>query len=395
MGKQLLEGIRVLDITVHVTGPLTTKALGDLGAEIIHIDNPNRPGTRGDRATDAARLPHSYTSKLGITLNFANPKGLELARRIAAISDIVVENLAGGGLKRRGLGYDDLKKIKPDIIMLSSCMQGQTGPYYTHAASGHKLSAYSGFNQIAGWPDREPGYLGAYTDYIAPRYNVIAILAALEYRRKTGKGQYLDFSQNETGIQFMAPLILDYVVNKRIANRMGNQCSYAAPHNAYCCRGEDRWCAISIFTDEEWRSFCNVLGNTELASDPRFNTLMARKKNEEELDRLVNEWTITHTAEEVMALMQAAGVPAGIMETPEDQMEYDPQLKHRHFFWEFERPGGEEKYRSLTGCHCLLTKTPYELKNAPLVGEHNDYVYKGLLGMSNKEMAEMVKEGVI
>lgn len=141
---------------MHVTGPLITKALGDLGAEIIHIDNTSRPGTGGDRSDDAARLPHSYTSKLGITLNFANPKGLELATRIVGISDIVVENLAAWGLKRRGLGYDELKRIKPDIIMLSSCMQ--TGPYYTHAASGHKFSTYSGFNHV--WPEATPAAAG-------------------------------------------------------------------------------------------------------------------------------------------------------------------------------------------------------------------------------------------
>jgi benzylsuccinate CoA-transferase BbsF subunit len=254
------------------------------------------------------------------------------------------------------------------------------------------LTALSGYNHIAGWPDREPAWLNAYTDYIAPRYNIIALLAALDYRRRTGKGQYLDMSQNEGGVQFMAPLLLDYVVNQGVANRMGNQSPYSAPHNAYRCIGEDRWCAISVFTDDEWHGFCEAIGNPEWTNDPKFATLLARKENEEELDLLITEWTILRPAEEVMALMQAAGVAAGIMATSEDQMEYDPQLKHRHFFWELDRPDGGGKYHPLNGTHCILSKSPYELRPNPLLGQHNEYVFKDILGVSDKEFADLVKE---
>ena len=193
-----LAGIRVIDITLFVTGPLTTEVLSDCGAEVIRIDTNSRSGM--------GSLQQS-TSKLSITLNFASPRGLELLYRLVATSDILIENHAAGVLRRRGLGYDDLRKVKPDLIMLSSCMQGQTGPYSQHAASGHKLTALSGFNEIAGWPDREPGWIGAYTDFIAPRFNVIAVLAALDHRNRTGQGQYLDLSQNEAGMQFMAACI--------------------------------------------------------------------------------------------------------------------------------------------------------------------------------------------
>ena len=392
MGKKLLEGIRVVEVTVYHTGPLTTQALSNLGAEVIQIETRSQltipPGfimTGGHQKA---------TNKLSVTLNFASPRGLDLARRLIAQADIFVENLAGGSLIRRGLGYEDLKKLKPDIIMLSTCMQGQTGPYASHAASGHKLSALSGFNHIHGWPDREPAWIAAYTDNIAPRYNIIAILAALDYRRRTGKGQFLDMSQNEAGVQFLAPLILDYVVNKRVANRMGNQCPYAAPHNAYRCQGEDRWCAISVFTDEEWQSFCRVIGNPAMAEDPRFATLLARKENEEELDRLVNEWTIRHTADEVMNMMQAAGVAAGMVENAEDQVDFDAQLKHRHFFWELEHPE-IGKFLSPPGFHFLMSKAGYELQRSPLLGEHNDYVYKERLGLSDEEITQLGKEGII
>lgn len=393
MAKKLLEGIRVVDFTWHLTGPLTTKHLSDLGAEVIIVESRNRPGW--SRGNPRSGSPDQYcTCKLSVTLNTRDPRGLDLVKRLIATSDIVVENFAGGAMKRMGLSYEVLREIKPDIIMLSSSMQGQTGPYFNHPGSGHKLTALAGFSNILGWPDREPGWIAAYTDFIAPRYNIIAIMAALEYRRRTGKGQYLDMSQYEAGIQFMAPLVLDYEVNDRVVTRMGNQSSYAAPHNAYRCLGEDRWCAIAVFTDDEWQSFCKVIGSPALASDPRFATLLARKENEEELDKLVNEWTSNRSAEEVMEVMQSAGVAAGVVETGEDLMEHDPQFRHRNTFIELEYPG-IGKYRTHVGAHFLLSKYPYELKVAPLLGEHNEYVLKEILGMPDDEFEKLVEEGVI
>ncbi|MFC2038294.1 CaiB/BaiF CoA transferase family protein [Chloroflexota bacterium] len=393
MEKKLLEGIRVVDFTWHLTGPLTTKHLSDLGAEVIVIESKNRPGwQRGAPRTGSN--DQYFTCKESITLNLREARGHELIKELISKSDIVVENFAGGAMKRMGLGYDVLKEIKPDIIMLSTSMQGQTGPHATHPGSGHKLTALAGFSNILGWPDREPGWVGAYTDFIAPRYNIIAIMAALEYRRRTGKGQYLDMSQYEAGIQFMAPLVLDYGVNNRVLGRMGNKNSHAAPHNAYRCLGEDRWCTIAVFNDEEWQSFCGVIGNPSLAEDPRFSTLVARKENEEELDAIVNEWTGSRTAEEIMDLMQKAGVASGIVETGEDMMEKDPHLKERGFFVELEYPG-IGKYRTQRGTHFLLSKYDCQLAVAPLLGEHNEYVFKELLGIPEEEFKALVEEGVI
>ncbi|MBI2851471.1 MAG: CoA transferase [Chloroflexi bacterium] len=387
MAKKLFEGIRVVDFTLYLTGPLTTQALSNCGAEVIKID------TRSQMTGGGAGGQPMQTNKLSATLNFASPRGLELARRLIATADIVVENFAGGSLKRRGLGYDDIKTFKPDIIYLSTCMQGQTGPYSSHAASGHKLTALTGFDYISGWPDRPPSYMAAYTDIIAPRYNIIALLAALEYRRRTGKGQFLDMSQYEGGIQFMAPAILDYSVNKQITERAGNKYPYAAPHNAYRCTGEEMWCAIAVFTDKEWLSFCKVIGKPALAKDSRFTTLLARKENEEELDRLVNEWTSSRSAEDVMNQMQAAGVPAGMVENGDDHIERNHQLKHRHFLWELDHPGGP--FFSPAGVHFQLSKTPYELQRSPIFGEHNNYVYKDILGLSDEDIAQLTQDGVI
>jgi crotonobetainyl-CoA:carnitine CoA-transferase CaiB-like acyl-CoA transferase len=400
--EKLLAGVKVADFSWALVGPLTTQIFSDYGAEVIKIEGRSRPDPRrfsglfkdGIPGLDRSGYFNPYnTSKLGIALNLAHPKGVDVAKRLVAWADIVVENFAGGAMKRMGLGYEELRKVKPDIIMLSSCAMGQTGPHAMDASIGFQLTALSGFNYITGWPDREPASLDAYTDYISPRFNVLAILAALDYRHRTGKGQYLDLSQYENGIHFMAPLILDYVVNQRIANRMGNRSPYAAPHGAYRCLGEDRWCAIAVFTDEEWQSFCKVIGKPAWTSDARFTTLLARKENEEELDRLIEGWTIDHSPEEVMSIMQAAGVGAGVLQTGEDLLEHDPQLRHRHFFWEFDHPE-TGKYRASGPCF-VLSKSACELRRAPLLGEHNEYVLKEILRMSDEEIAELVVEGVI
>jgi benzylsuccinate CoA-transferase BbsF subunit len=393
VSKKLLEGIRVVDFTWALTGPIAVKHLSDLGAEVIKIETRVRLDIQRTGSKFGSFNQHN-TGKLAITINLKKPRGLELIKQLIAQSDIVVENFAGGAMEKMGLGYGVLKGLKPDIIMCSSCMQGQTGPFARHPGIGFRLTALSGFNHITGWPDRQPGWIGAYTDFIAPRYVILAIMAALEYRRRTGKGQYLDMSQFEGGVQFMAPLLLDYAVNKQEVNRMGNQCSYAAPHNAYRCLGNDRWCAISVFTNEEWQSFCKVIGNPGLAEDPRFATLMARKENEEELDKLVNGWTSNRQAEEVMNLMQAVGVPAGVLQTGEDLMEHDPQLKSRRFFSELEHPE-VGKYRANSGAHFRLSKYEYDLVRAPLMGEHNEYVFKGILGVTDDEYDRLVEDGTI
>lgn len=191
----------------------------------------------------------------------------------------------------------------------------------------------------------------------------------------------------------MAPLLLDYVVNKRVAVRRGNQDDYAAPHNAYRCHGEDRWCAIAVFTDEDWESFCRVIGNPAWTKDSRFATLEVRKENEEELNKLVAAWTVNQVDEDVMNRMQAAGVGAGRIGNAEDQMEHDPQLKYRHFYWEQDHPE-LGKYRPPRQ-PCVLSKTPCEIRRAPLVGEHNEYAFKEILGMTDDEIAELVIEDVI
>jgi benzylsuccinate CoA-transferase BbsF subunit len=402
MSPQPLKGIKVADFTRFIAGPLVTKVLAGYGAQVVRIEgvgkidgsrlsSPFKDHIPGENR--AGQFNQDNTGKLSVALNLATSKGLEVAKKFAAWADIVVENFAGGSMERMGLGYEILKQIKPDIIMLSSCMQGQTGPQYRHPGFGPHLTALSGFKYLTGWPDRRPMNLGPYTDFIAPQFSVTAILAALAYRRRTGKGQYIDMAQFENAVQFMSPLLLDYQVNGRIAERMGNRSPYAAPHNAYRCIGEDRWCAIAVFTDDEWKHFCNAIGNPVWTQDAKFVTFAGRKEHEDELDTLVEVWTAQHTAEEVMHILQKGGVTAGVLETGRDLLENDPQLKHREFFKQLEHPeiGKYYGYRS----PFILSKAPYELKRAPLLGEHNESALKTLLGMTDDQISQLVGDGVL
>ena len=396
MTDKLLEGVKVADFTRVIVGPLSTKTLCDFGATVVKIEGRSRLGhyrTTGPEPDMSAHFTSFNTGKLSIAINLARPAGIALAKQIVAWSDIVVESFAGGSMQRMGLGYEELRKVKPDIIMLSSCMQGQTGPFAAHPGWGFQLSALSGFLHITGWPDRPSPELGVYTDFVAPHFNVCMLMAALLHRRRTGRGAYIDMSQFESALQFMAPVLLDYSVNHRIAERMGNRSSYAAPHNAYRCLGEDRWCAIAVSTDDEWESFVNIIGNPAWTNDARFATLPARKQNEDELDRLVTEWTVSRSAEDVMTLMQAGGVPAGVVENGEDLLDKDPQIKHRQMFPEVDHPRMGKHHPP--DSPFLMSGTVSEIRRAPLLGEHNEYVLKQILGLSDDEIANLVISGAV
>ncbi|MFC1925764.1 CoA transferase, partial [Chloroflexota bacterium] len=401
-GKRVFEGLKVVEFTWVVAGPWVGKYLAENGAEVVRIETGPRPDLfrfaapykddipGPDRAPMAAIFNND---KNGITLNLRHPKGLEVAKKLIARADVLVENYTPGTLPRLGLGYDVLKEINPGLIMLSSSNQGQTGPYASQIGFGYQLSSFVGYHNITGWPDRDPCLIRTpYTDLPGARYGLISVLAALDYRRRTGKGQFIDLSQYEAGLQFLASIVLDYDVNKRVARRDGNRDPYAAPHGAYPCQGDDRWCAIGVFSEEEWQSFCKVIGDPSWTKDAKFTNLAARKENEEELDRLVGEWSSGHTAEEVMSMMQKAGVPAGVVQTCAD-LHADPQLKHRNHFMQIEHPVIGKHFYFNEGFR--LSKTPGEPTNpGPCIGEHNEYVYTKILGMSDEEFIGMLTDGV-
>ena len=403
MGRQALEGIKVADFSWYIAGPSIAMWLAHHGAEVIRIESLTRPDELrgiepfkdGIAGINRSGCFANYNSnKYGMALNLKHPKGVEVAKRIVAWADVVVENFTPGTMEGKwGLGYEGMRKIRPDIIMLSTSPLGQTGPDAQQAGFGFELTNRGGFTHFVGWPDQDAVGVGyPYTDTVTPPIAVTAIMAALDYRCRTGKGQYIDLSQHEVAVQHLAPAILDYTVNGREGGRIGNHHPYASPHGAYRCRGDDRWCAIAVFTDEEWEAFCEVIGNPAWTQEDRFATLLGRKKNEDELDRLIGNWTVNFPPEEVTRKMQAAGVAAGVVQNGKDLIE-DPQLGHRHHFWYLNHP--EMGPCAYDGPPFKLSETPAELRMpAPCLGEHTEYVCTKILRMSDEEFVELLADGV-
>jgi len=333
-------------------------------------------------------------NKYSITLNLKDPRGVEIAKKLVVWSDLVVENFTAGTMEGFGLGYPELKKLKSEIIMLSSTNQGQTGPNAQQAGFGLQLEALSGFVHISGWPDRTPVIHGGLnTDTIAARFGVVAVLAALDYRRRTGKGQYIDLAQYEAGLYFLAPLLLDFEVNGRVASKMGNRSPFAAPHGVYPCRGDDRWCAITVFNGEEWQALCGCMGHPEWTKEGKFTTLLGRKENEDELDKLIAEWTSKFVAEELTAMLQAKGIRAGVVKNACDIYQ-DPQLAYRGQWQQIEhREIGNYKYDMPA---YLLSNTPPQLERpAPCLGEHNEFVCTQILNMDKELVDQLIVDGVL
>lgn len=400
--KASLEGLKVLDFSVGWMGTETARTLAAFGVEVIKVESIHQHEiTRAsapykDKAVGVNRsfvFAAANTGKYGITLNLKHPRSAEVIKRLINWADIVVENFVPGSAKKYGLDYEQLQKLKPDIIVLNFSAQGPTGPYSMHPGYGFQLLALCGFSHLTGWPDREAvAPVGSYTDFLCPWFAVAAILSALDYRLRTGKGQHIEVSQLEISPLFFIPAILDYTVNGRVQNRCGNRSHYAAPHGAYRCRGDDRWCVIAVSSDEEWEAFCRVIGSPEWTKNPKFSTLWGRKDNEDELDKLVEAWTVSFTPEEVMTRMQASGVASGVVQTIKDVV-YDPQLKHRGRFQIREHPElGAHIYENLA---FRLSKCKGEWKRpAPCLAEHNEFVYTKLLGMSEGEFVELLNDGV-
>lgn len=401
MQEKVFDGVKAVDFGWVLAGPIVFKFLADYGATVIHVESHKRPDLLrvstpykdGIAGVDRAGY-YAYwaANKYSISLDLNQTGGLEIAKKLVAWADVVGDSHRPGIMERLGLGYDDLRKIKPDIIMIRSSNQGLTGLYASHPGFGNHLNGLVGFVNLVGWPDQPPiSLIIAYTDYLAPHFAVAALVGALDYRRKTGKGQLLDLSQFEVGLQLLAPVLINYMVNGVEDSRMGNSCSYAAPHGIYQCKGEDRWCAIAVLGDAEWKAFCKVIGDTNWTQDPRFSTLSGRKGNEEELDRLVERWTMNHDAEEVMRRMQDVGVAAGVVQDARDLYE-DPQLKERAYFWVMEHK--ELGKFSHLGQPSILSKTPAKpYRPAPCLGEHTEYVCRELLGMSEREFDKFLIDG--
>jgi benzylsuccinate CoA-transferase BbsF subunit len=401
MGERALEGVKVVDFGWVLVSPLIVKTLADYGATAVCVESLRGPslsrlGTPfkdGKPGVDrAGHFAYCAPNKHSISLDLRTPGGMEIAKKLVAWADVVSENRRAGIMREMGLDYDELTKINPGIIMVSSSNQGQTGPYATHPGLGIHLIGLGGFNNFIGWPDEAAITLTvAYTDYLTPPLAVATIAGALARRQKTGEGQFFDISQLEAGLHYLATPLLNYAVNGTEPKKMGNASEEAAPHGIFRCKGEDRWCAIAVCSEKEWASFCTAIGRPEWTSDPRFSTLSKRKEHEAELNRRVGEVTIHQPPEQVMALMQEAGIAAGVVQNARDLYE-DPQLRERGFFWVMNhKEMGEFTH---LGEPAILSRTPATPRMpAPCLGEHTEYICKEFLGMGDDEFVDYMVSG--
>jgi benzylsuccinate CoA-transferase BbsF subunit len=403
MTKQVFKGLKVADFSWSGVGPMVGRELAVHGATVIRVESHRRPcplrsmAPFKDGITGINRsgvFAEFNNQKYGMTLDLSHPKSKEVTQRIVAWADTISDSMTPGTLAKYGLDYESCREINPRVIYFSTTMQGQYGPHRDFQGFGHHANALFGVSEATGWPDGEPNLGGtAYSDYISPWYLIIAVIGALIRRRRTGKGMYIEQSQLEAGLNFMAPHLLDCAVNNRILGRMGNRDREMSPHGVYPCDGVDRWVAIAVANDEQWQNFCKVIGDPEWTNDSKFATSRDRKKNEDELDGRIGDWTRKYTPIQVMTMMQEAGVPAGVVQTGEDLLN-DPQLGHRDYFPLLDHPEiGPHSYHS-PAYH--LSKTPCRItRPAPCIGEHNEFVYKEILGFSEDEIADMIVEGVI
>ena len=398
-----LAGLRVVDFTWYAAGPYATKALAEHGAEVVKVETALRvdplrqpsPAPNGEMSTNVSVYNIFNPDKLSITLDLNHDKGPEIARRLIAKSDVVVENFTPDVMSRWGLSYPDLVKVKPDIIMASMPVMGSGGPHTRLGGFGFTIESSSGLCSLTGFPGRDPVGTGTlYADFSSnPYHTTTAILAALHYRRRTGLGQHIELSQVESTVCFLGPEVMDYTVNGREQGPVGNRHAYAAPHGAYRCAGDDRWVAISVWNDGQWQALCAAMGCPPWTTRPEFATHLERREHEDELDRLIEEWTSAHTREEVMFWCQQRGVAAGSVQDCEDLLLGDPHMRARGHYVVLDHPeAGRTVYDGLS---YHLSRTPGRVQRySPLLGEHNDYVYREILGMSEEEINQCYVDGV-
>ncbi|MGH7905608.1 MAG: CaiB/BaiF CoA transferase family protein [Candidatus Binataceae bacterium] len=405
MSRYALEGIHVLDFAWVGVGPITTKYLADNGADVIRIESATRPDVLRiappwkdgqPSSINSSQFFASYnTSKKGITLDLGKAKARELViEKMIPWADVVVESFTPRVMRNWGLDYENLRRMKPEILMLSTCLQGQTGPNALYPGFGQLMAALCGFYHISGYSKDEicPPY-GAYTDYIAPRFAACAILAALDYRRRTGNGQYVDLSQYEAGLHFIAPALTDYFASGRVLGPRGNRSERYAPSGAYRCRDEDgaeRWIAIACADDREWSAMARVLG---APAEERFATMAKRIEMRGELDKLISARVRDWTAGELTAALQDAGVAAYPVQNCLD-LHHDENLAAFDFWrWLDHKEMGPSPYE---GLQHHLSATPGELRSpAPILGQDNDEIFGGLFKLSPDEIAQLKRDEVI
>ena len=403
--KPLFSGTTIVEFGGGAAGPIATRYFADHGATVIRVESRRRPDflrilrltpTTPGGLDGSAHFAVLNVNKLSVALDLSRPEGVAVARRLALWADAVAENFAPGAMAKWGLDYTALVRERPDLVMISTCLNGQTGPDRQYPGFGGQGSALAGFNHLTGWPDREPvGPFGTITDSLSPRFAALLLAAALLDRRRTGRGRHIDLSQVEAGIVCLTESILTYTANGEILTRMGNRSRHAAPHGVFRCAdedGRDRWVAIAVHDDEDWRRLVNALGHPAWAARPALATLARRQQHVDEIETRIEEWTREQTAAHVAARLQAAGVEAAPVEDFGDLHE-DPQLAHRRHFRTVEHPV-LGRHPAETHAIRFSAAEPRLESPAPRLGEHTRYVLRELLGMDTEEFERLHAAGV-
>ncbi len=404
MERLPLDGVRVLDLTRVWAGPYGTRLLADMGAEVIKVEGPSAwdltrslsllPGETPRAYNMAAYFNHYNRNKYGCVIDFRHPKGRELALRLIALSDVVIENHRADVLEHLGLTYETMRSVRSDVILVSMPSHGLWGPEAHYVAYGTHMEQLAGLVSLSGYPDGPPQRSGiSYGDPMAGATAAAATIAALLYRRWTGLGQHIEVAQWEALLPFVGEFFVEYSMTGREPQRMGNGHRSMAPHGTYRCAGDDSWVSLAAGSDAEFAALSRAIGQPELANDERFADCVSRHRNRDELGEIVSAWTGERTHREVAVALQAAGVAASGVLSMREVLE-DPHLNDRGFFEEVAHR--EAGTWMLDGPAWRFDKTPAHTRlPAPCFAEHNDYVLRELLGLSEGEVAELERAGVV
>lgn len=400
--QSALQGIRVVDFGHVLAGPWCTMQLASLGAEVIKVETRARPDEQraqhGHGAADNLEANSNFfevnLGKKSVSINLSTPEGKELAKKLVATADIVLENMRPGVMTKLGIDYDELVKVKPDLIMLSLSGFGATGPLRRYAAYNPCFTSVGGVSHLTGYAEKKPNTMtNSGGDARAGTAAVFAALVALKFRQETGKGQYIDSSSSQVINSMIGDQMMDYAMNARSPYRHGNGDAIMAPHGVYRCAGPDEWLSVAVGSDAEWQGLVRALGSPGWAADPIFARAAGRKANEKRIDAGIAEWTAGKTYVEAMHMLQAEGVAAAPSFKAGDLFG-DPHVVARGAVQDVEHPVLGRR-TTITPPY-RLSETPTAIRStAPRLGEHNDYVFEELLGLSHAEIERLVEAKVI
>ncbi|MBI2887648.1 MAG: CoA transferase [Chloroflexi bacterium] len=414
MERLPLTGVRVISLTEVWAGPFATTLLGDMGAEVLHVEAIQRvaqtrgtlrptPGTVGYPDGDPGERPWERIAgfngvnrnKMGITIDLTRAAGTDYFLKLVQLSDIVIDNYAAGTVERMGLGYDVLSRANPQIIQLSTPGWGVDGPYRGYISFGSHVDAMVGHTYLRGYPDADPSLTSSivHSDAVISSMAVFAVTTALNYRLRTGKGQYIDMSQAEGLMTQLGEYVLEYTMNGRVPQPLGNHHPHMAPHGVFPCRGNDRWITIAVEGDQQFARLCGVMGRPDLAEDERFATALARYQRQDEMETIIAAWTREQENATLLAQLQAAGIASGAVHNDED-LYRDPHLQARGLFQEVvHRQAGTHLY---PGPYWRIDgEIPGFRLPAPCLGEHNVAVYQGLLGLDDAQYQGLLDDRLI